>query len=49
MAYCKFYQKEVNFDDDPVEDNECRAPDSLVRDVLTCGDCDMFTLFPPDD
>ena len=41
MVWCTFYQKEVDLDDLP-QDSGCKAPESLLQDVISCGDCDCF-------
>ena len=40
--WCTFYQKHVQPDDVP-DDIDCKAPESLTKDVISCQDCECFS------
>ena len=48
MGWCKFYQKEVDMDDSPKE-NDCRNPDAMTIDIISCQDCECFDFEAPED
>lgn len=48
MPWCSFYDLRVEADHHPRDDNFCRAPDSLLKDVITCEDCGCYHEIKPE-